>query len=228
MRRAGLLAFAVVTLGAALALALVGAGERRTLAFTAGVLPQAPVVAVEPGATVCQGPLPVPASFAAVELQVGTYRAAGQPLSVVVREAGGGRTLGSGRLAGGYADVTQQRIEVGAVPAGGRVAVCIRNVGERRVALYGSGDAASRVSTARLDGEPAGVDVTVVLRRDESIRTLALVPDMLERMALFKGSWIGAWSFWTLLAIVLVGVPLLLARGFALAVAAEHDPPDAA
>jgi len=218
MRRAALLAFALVVLGGTLALALVGASDRRTLAFTAGVLPQAPVVALAPGATVCQGPLPVAASFAAVELQVGTYGRAGQPLAVVVRDAAAGRVLAQGRLAGGYADVTRQQIDVGSVPAGRRIEVCARNAGARRVALYGTGDAASRVSTARLDGKPAGVDVDVVFRRSHPSGVLALVPDMLDRMALFKGSWIGAWVFWLLLAGVLLAVPLLLGRALAAAV----------
>ncbi len=212
MRKAALLTFALIVLGGTLALALMGAADRRTLAFTAGVLPQAPVVQLTPRATVCQGPLPVAASFAAVELQVGTYGGAGQPLVVAVRKAGDGRTLGRGRLAGGYGDVTRQRIDVGSVPAGGRVEVCARNAGTRRVALYGTGDAASRVSTARLDGKPIGVDVDAVFRRAHASDALALVPDMLDRAALFRGGWIGAWVLWLLLAGVVVGVPLLLGR----------------
>lgn len=225
MRKAALLAFALVVCVSVVALALAGT-DSRSLAFTAGVLPQAPVVALKPAATMCQGPLPVPTPFAAVELQVGTYGRAGQPLHVTVRDVATGRTLGDGRLAGGYADVTRQRIDVGSVSRGRRIAVCVANTGTQRVALYGSADAASRVSTAQLDGAASHVDVDVVFRRSQPASALLLVPDMLSRMALFKGAWVGTWLLWLLLLGALLAVPVLLARALTSA-AAEEAPPEA-
>lgn len=219
MRRAALIAFALVVLAGTLVLALDGARDRRTLAFTAGVPAQAPLVVLAPGATVCQGPLPVAAAFAAVELQVGTFGRPGEPLTLVVRDAFSEQPVAQGRLAAGYDDVARPRIDVGRVPQGGRVAVCVRNDGRRRVALYGAADAASHVSTATLDGRPANADVDLVFRRAAPTGTLALIPDMLQRMALFKGGWVGAWLFWLLLVAAVLGVPLLLARALASAVA---------
>src|ERR671932_139958 len=45
------------------------------------------------------------------------------------------------------------------VPAATPIAVCVRNAGPRRVALYGNADAAARTSTAATNGRPAHVDM---------------------------------------------------------------------
>ena len=40
---------------------------------------------------------------------------------------------------------------------------------------------------------------------------LSLVPGILRRMARFRPHFFGAWTYWLLLVLLLVGVPLLLA-----------------
>jgi hypothetical protein len=47
---------------------------------------------------------------------------------------------------------------------------------------------------------------------------LALVPDAFERAALFRPAWVGAWTFWVLLGLVVAGMPLLLMAAYRSAV----------
>ena len=225
MRRAALIAVLTFALAGAAVVAIAGASRERTLAFTLGVPSSAPVVVLRAGDTACQAPIAVPVGFDGVELQPGTFRAAGSPLEVVVRRSPDGALLARGRLAADYADVERETIHVGAVPAGDEIAVCITNVGARRTALYGGADAAARTSTATLDGRPTGADLDLVFRTGAR-STLALVPNMLRRMALFRGGGIGPWLYWLLLAAVLFGGPALLARALAGALAADAEEPE--
>jgi hypothetical protein len=204
MRRAAL-AFGLVALAGVLALALLGARERRSLAFTLGVAPSAVAAPLQPGQQACQQPVLVQAAFDAVELRL---RTGGGPLSVVVLPAGGGAPLGRGTLPAG----ARPLVAVGHVGAGRRVAICVRNDGAREADLLGGPDGAARGSTARIDGARTGNDLTLVLRTARRRSTLAELPAMLGRAALFRGGWSGAWVYWLLLAAVLLGVPALLVR----------------
>ena len=51
------------------------------------------------------------------------------------------------------------------------------------------------------------------------------MPDIFQRAALFHPAWVGTWTLWLLLVVILVAVPLLLTR--ALRAAEAEDPPDA-
>ncbi|HKG02190.1 MAG TPA: hypothetical protein VKB03_03350 [Conexibacter sp.] len=222
MRRAALIGFLVLAFAGPAIITVAGASRERTLAFTLGAPSTTPAVVLRPGATVCQGPIAVAAAFDGVELQPGTFGAAGSPLAVDVRRMSDGGTIAHGRLAAGYADVRRETIRVGPVAEDDEVAVCIRNAGSHRTALYGSADAAVRTSTAMLDGELTGRDLDLVFRTNAR-STLALVPDVLQRMALFRGGWIGTWLYWVLLALLVLGVPALLARALISALPGRVD-----
>jgi hypothetical protein len=224
MRRRAVIAFGLVVLVAALAATVLGATERRTLAFTLSVPPQAGLIVLHPSQRACQRPISVAAGFDAVQPQLGTFRRSGPALAVTV-ERTSGQVLAQGRLAGGYADVARPSIPVGHVPGGGSVAVCIRNEGTRKVALYGSADAASPTSTALLDGKPTGFDAALIFRDAHPHSTLAVLPAMFDRASLFRAGWIGAWLYWTLLVVVVVGVPLLLGWALFLALRSAQSPP---
>ena len=195
------------------ALALVGLTRSDDRAFTLGVVPAAAVAALERGDRACQERIDVPESFSEVELQIGTYRRPGIPLGVTVhRSDGGGRVLGRGKLAGGYPDVSRQRIPVGTVDGGRQVAVCIDSAGPGRVALYGNAGVAAPTSELVIDDTPVDADLTLVFHRSEERSLLTELPDSFERAAVFKAGWVGPWVFWLLLGCVLVAVPFALAR----------------
>lgn len=213
--------------GVALLVALLVYEERR--AFTLGVAPSVPAVELRPEREICQGPMGVPegGEFAAVRVSLGTYfRPTGPPLAVSVRRAGGGAVLARGRLDGGYPDIAAQpvhEISTGRVGARQRIDVCLRNVGTRRVAVFGSAGAASPGSVARTQrGRVSGNDLSLEFMRAEPRTGLGLLPHLFERASLWELGWSGAWLYWVLLAGVLVGVPTLLALALTRAAGAER------
>jgi hypothetical protein len=207
---------AVVLGGAAIAVA-----HKTSLGFTLGVIRAAPAVSLEHGERACQRPIDVPAGgdFDRVGLSVGTYQRAGSALAVTVQD-GRGRVVGRGRLPGGYPDIASapvHHVPLDRTVGEGRIAVCVRNEGARKVALYGNADAAARSSTAFKDGRPIHVDLSLDFRR--SSRSLASeLPRMLDRAALFRAPWLGPWAYWILAAASVVVAPWLVLRALRAAV----------
>jgi hypothetical protein len=210
LRNRAVAAFLAVAVGGVVALAVEAAGDERALAFTLGVAPLQVSAVVQPGQTACQAPVLTSSPFSRVRFQVGTYMRSGVPLEVEVRSSGSHRILGHGRLGAGYPDVSQPSVLVGRVPAERSVEVCIRNVGERKVALYG-GPAAAAAGSARVDGRETGADLTLIFERAGSRSVLATVPDIFERASLFRPGWVGDWTFWVLALLLGLAVPVLLA-----------------
>ena len=212
MRKATIAFLLVAAMGVA-AVVLAATRDSRSLASTLGVVPQLVAVSIPPGKQACQTPIDVSASFASVQIRVGTYRRSGPPLSVITRRAGEPVILSVGRLAPGYPDNSTQTVRVKPVRAGQRVAVCILNRGNRPLALYGGPALAARTSSATFAGKDLGTDITLVFLRRHSVRLLAMLPTIFRRAALFHPTWVGAWSFWLLGAALILLVPLLLALG---------------
>jgi hypothetical protein len=208
MRSATAALLAVVVCGL-VAVLVVGASERRNLAFTLGVGYQEPIARQSPGDSLCQLPIQTPESFRAVRLKVGTFGRPGQPLRVVARSLNGGRDA-VGHVAAGYGDNEVLTVPVGDVSRDSQIAVCVTNEGDGPVALYGSGELASRSSHANLNGDTTDKDAALDFVRADSTSVLSLVPEMADRASLFHGSWVGSWTIWLLAALVGAGVPLLL------------------
>ena len=204
MRSARLVVLGVAVAGV-VALVLVAALQRDSLAFTLGVSRATPVARVGPGQEVCQRPIDVPAGGAFDRVALGVRPAS--PVRVSVRSAAG-RTLATGAVdpAGAVARVRLDRA-VTATP----IAVCVRNGGPGRVAVLGDADLAARTSTAALDGRPLRRDVSLVFER--APRSIAAeVPRMLARAALFRFPGMGAWVYVALAVLLVVAGPLLIAR----------------
>jgi hypothetical protein len=205
----------LVTLCAAGTLLVVALALTRdtTLAFTLGVTSVAPVVKVEPGQTACQRPISVPAGggFDRIAFMLGTYRRTGPPVDVTVRDAGG-RIVASGRVAGGYPDITEvprHTVSIGHVGGGDGLAVCLTNAGDHSVAIYGNTDGASRTSSAYLGSRPLNVDLNFVFERQP--RSLAtLLPRIIDRASLFRPPLTGPWVYVLMSVLVVCVVPALL------------------
>jgi hypothetical protein len=219
--RSGRLAFAAVAGAGMLALLLTSVADRRDLAFTLGVQPAEVAAVLMPGHEVCQRPIDTSADAARVRFRVGTYGRPGPPLEVspIVEHRSSSEVVIAGfrksRVGGGYASGATLAAPVSNVKEGDRLRLCVRNAGREKVALYGNGPAAARTSAAFLDGKQLNTDLTLVFERSSRRSMLATFPDMFERAALWHPGWVGAWTFWVLLAFVLVGVPLLLWRALA-------------
>jgi hypothetical protein len=197
-------------------LALTAALRESRLALSLGVTAGAPVASLQPDQVVCQRPIVVPAGgdFETVVASLGTYSRPGAPLLVTVENMSGG-LVAMGRLAGGYPDIgrrPQQRIKLDRTVRAERVAVCIRNSGRRRVAVYGGNiDLAARSSSAYVNGNPIGADLSLEFEREpRSIASMA--PLLLERAALFRFPGSGAWTYLGLAILLAVACPWLLLR----------------
>ena len=224
MRRlAPLLMVGLAGLAGVALLVIVSATQKDTLAFTLGVPSNAAVAPLKARQTVCQAPIAVPddaAAFDRVAVHLGTYRRPGPPITLTVRTTDG-RVVANGRLAGGYADNARPSIAVGRVAERGPLRVCLHNVGPGATAIYGAADAASRTSTAQLDGEPLDADLDLVFERDKERSVASLIPAIVDRAALFRVSWIGSWTYVLLGILLVAAIPALLAVALRNAVSDE-------
>jgi hypothetical protein len=203
--RSVLVAVAAVGLLAVLAAAALDDRER---AFTVGLPPVRIAAELAPGERACRLDIDVPGDFSRLRLATASFRRPGPALSV---SAGPGR----GTVAAGYPDNSTVEVDVGGVAEGERIDVCVTNEGDHRVALYGS---PPDTPPDHL-GDPELVpEIAVTFVRDEPRSMLALVPDAFERAALFRPAWVGAWTFWLLLGLVVAAVPPLLAAAYRSAV----------
>lgn len=218
MSKASGVIFGFIALAVIVVLAL-GLTTERPTAFTLGVTAAGAVAELKPGQEACQAPIAVPdgdAAFDRVVVTLGTYRRPGPPVSLTIVGDRTNTSVASGRLAAGYPDITRAPTHTikldRLVDTRTPLKVCLRNDGQARVAVYGNGDAASRTSTASIDGKPAGVDLSLVFDRPEPRSTLSLLPAIFERASLWRASWVGGWFFWLLAAAIVFAVPALLAR----------------
>ena len=208
MRSRAALAGLAVLAAAVVVLALTAATDQRGLAFTLGVEPLRPG-ALDPGHEACQREVAVAERFDAVRLFLGTYGAPGPRLTLAVSDVRG-RPLASGSLPAGYADNRFAAVRLDrAVPGDVLANVCVRNAGARRVALY-VGRAADDQSFATYDRGYVPVDVLMEFSRPHARSALASVPAIFRRAALFHPRPLGAWTFWTLLVLLLTALPALL------------------
>jgi hypothetical protein len=223
MSKRALFAFAAVFAVGLVGLMVVAALDRKSEAFTLGVVPIAAITRLGSEHELCQRPIEVVDSFDRVRLQVGTFARPGQPFVLDVRGARDDRSIARTTIEGGYADNTVVTASLPrAVPEGGRVAVCLRNLGERPIAPYGNSGLSNRTSAAYQDGGRIESDMTLVFLRHEPRDVLGLLPSIVERAALFHGGWGTPATYWVLLLVLLAG-PASLA---ALAVrAAVRDAP---
>jgi hypothetical protein len=200
-----------------IALAIVAATQHTREAFSLGVPVGGAVAELRPGHQVCQSPVAIPdgdATFQHVVVALGTYNRPGPRLAVTLATAGGGRPVARGALPAGYADIAQtptHAIDVGPVTTRAPLRVCLRNTGERRLAVYGNGSAASRSSSATLDGKPIDADLSLSFERRRPRSLASLVPAMLKRASLFRAGFVGPWTLWFVSLAALVGAPLLVA-----------------
>jgi hypothetical protein len=212
MSRRALVAFAAVFAIGLAGLLLTAAVERKSDAFTLGVLPAAGIARLGPDHELCQRPIDVIESFERVTVQLGTFGRPGQPFALEVRDAGSDRPIVGARVDGGYADNSVQTVTLSrAVHEGPRVAVCVRNLGKRAIAPYGNSGLSNRTSAAYLDGRRIDGDVTLTFVRAKPARVLGLVPSIVERASLFHGGWATQASYWVLLVLLLAGPASLAA-----------------
>ncbi|HZO59469.1 MAG TPA: hypothetical protein VFB51_07250 [Solirubrobacterales bacterium] len=210
--RSGIVALAAVAACAVVGLLAVALTDDRDLAFTLGVQASQPAAVIGRGDAACQFPIDASAKARSVKVKVGTYRRPGPPLEFRVSTSG---EPAAGALPAGYRDLTWQEVRLDREVADERIAVCVLNRGDRRVALFGGPALAARASAAYVNRREQPTDIAMVFERGDSRSALSLLPTAFERAALWHPGWAGEWLFWVLLAAVVAGIPVLLAAALA-------------
>jgi hypothetical protein len=237
MRSRAALAVLVTALVGVAALLIGRAGDERPLQQRLGVFVQGPVAPLGPGHVACQAPVGLADRTPAITFNPGTPQSQpGPAMLVTLRDTETSKVVASGRLAQGFDPRKAQTVELQPAAPARVVSVCFRNLGPGTVLLFGDSSVGGAIferaqvkgkhptvttSEATLDGRRLqGRDIAMVFPRPEPKSVLALVPQMFRRAALFRPGWVGAWTFWLLAALILIGAPLLLARALA---GAEDD-----
>jgi hypothetical protein len=211
MRRPALIAFGVTMLAGLLLALVISLTHSSRLVYTLSVAPAGPVADLAPGRQACQGTLELPEeTFDRIVVGVGR---GGQPIDVVVRSLDSRRVLTRGHLAAAHAP--ESAVAVAPLKTSRRSEICVRNAGRRSQQLMGQIDLANRTSSATVEGAAINADLALRLERRHPRSLLARMPQIAAHAGLFKASWIGTWTIWLLGGLVVIAVPLLLARAVA-------------
>lgn len=217
--RASVATFAAMAAVGLIALLIVASSDERTTAFSLDIPPEEPIAYLAPHQHACQGPLRPPASFQGVRAYLSP--AASPALPVTIRDRAG-ETVARGDMPtrAGVAGLYASRLTT-PVAAHGPVEVCFTNPGPGVVAVLGA-SATATSGVLHVGSGATRVAMVLVFQRPHPETLLSLIPTLFSRAALFKASWVGAWTFWALCALVLAG--FVLAGGAVALAAADQDP----
>jgi hypothetical protein len=216
----------VIAVVAAAALAAVAASDERELAYGRGVPAIDPVLDIPPALEACQGPVAAPEPFDALEVFVDPRGFPLVALDTSIRDAETRQLLSHGVLFPDRLAPSLQRIDLEVPVEGGhRLDICFINQEEQPALLRGQEQDPDPVGTLRLADQPIPADLYLAYLEDDR-SALDRLPQMFERAALWRPGWVGAWTYWLLLAGVALVVPALLA--WTLWRAARDDLGDAA
>jgi hypothetical protein len=196
-----LVAAAPLAVGAALLLTR----EEPRLAATNSVAPAVYVTTLEPGQRLCQPHQQLPAQAAAARLFAGVYGRPGPPMRVTVGQ--GARQVAAGS-ASGYGDgmirVPLRRVARGPV---GDATLCVLNRGPGRLALGGRPEPPSGTVVG---ATPLQARVYVGWLRPGRESWLDLAGTVAERAGVGKAGFMGAWTLWAALALIVAAAALAL------------------
>jgi hypothetical protein len=215
--RSSVAAFLVAAVAGIGALLVAAANDQRTTAFSLDVPNLSQVAQLFPGVRACQGPFAAQATFQGVRAWISPAGAPQVLVSVYDRQ---GKSLAVGRIRTepGVAGPYSWRLNA-PVPAGTQVSACLRNLGPGPVGLSGWTASAS-AGSLRVGSKTTASAAAMVLLGPHPTTLLADISMLFARAALFKASWVGAWTFWALCALIVAGFGLA-AWGIVRAVAQE-------
>jgi len=199
------------------ALALTALLDRRDLAFSPGVPITRVAAALESGETACQWRIRVIEPFQAVELVPRWLGGPGPALKLTVTGYRSREQRARVGVPAGYPDNRALKVPTGAVPAGGRIDVCVTNLGPGRVGIEGGEAESAPTSPLFVDGRRNEASALALRFLGEPRSVASQLPVIFQRAALFRPGWVGPWTFWALTLLVGAGVPALLARALAAA-----------
>jgi hypothetical protein len=209
MRRAPIVAAALVlALGIGAVFVPFLSKQRDTRAGTPSPEPlpgRLAVPALRPGSKMCLTSLALPPEMGGVQVRIGTYFRAGQPLELDLRAAGYHERSW---IAGTYDD--NELVEFPVTPPTHEVLAngCITNHGDRRVAVYSTKrEQESARPSVTIDDREKVIDPGFVLVEADRVSIADRVPEAVERAALFRP--LDTWAVWILLVVVVAAVLVL-------------------
>lgn len=207
MRRAAeigaaiVLALAVLTLGG---LAIAGTRPMPVRTFALGAPNQTAVVVLQPGRRVCESNISSRGAFDQVGIFGASVGAPGR-LAASIRARGDRRLSAIGSL---VTTPTPAELFIPLSPrvAGGSpITVCLRNVSRAAFSLLGSPTVRPGVT---MSGSHGKYEFSLVLRRSTGQSFLSSLPLAFSRAALWRPSWVGPWTYWTLLGLLVLAFPV--------------------
>lgn len=211
----GFVLISVIGLGGLL---LAAAVDRRPVAFSLNEQLIRPLATITRGQSACEGPIAAQSAFAGIRAFIGTDPPSGGTLTLLVRSPAGA-TLSARDISarGGNSTYT---VGLGrTIAAGATVDVCLRNSGSFRAAFFGAARADRHV-TLTIAGRRTTDEASLLFLTPHPPTLLGDLPTLFARAALFRPGWVGVWTFWLLLAGLLVAFVLV---GRALVSAAAAD-----
>jgi hypothetical protein len=215
----------VTTLVAVLMLAALAVAGTRPISvrrFTLEVPNVSAVDIVTPHASSCEGPVSSPHAFD----QVAIWGASVLPtnrLRVEIRDASDGTTLSTGSIVATTRPSEHDASLDAPVPGGRAVRVCLVSTLNSFSVLGGPTPDPAIIMTHA--NAPGVVYSLAFLQRHQTL--LGSLSTGFDRASLFRPTWVGSWTFWLLLALVLCGFGLA-AVAVARAAADDDDGPAAA
>lgn len=204
------LAMAAVLIVGVLVALLAFTPSKPRLSGTNGVSPEAfPATIGLDGSPLCTTGVSLPEGTDAVRLWVGTYRRLGVKMTMTVRDATG-KQLGTSTPPafndGGY--------PIFKVPRGlnGPATLCFRTDGSNAAVAGNLNGNLSPEQTSTIGKKPVNGDISIEYMRAGSDSTWSMIPTVFSRAALFRPSFVGAWTFWlaALLAFGLIAAAWVL------------------
>jgi hypothetical protein len=164
-------------------------------------------VRMDPGSEACLSDVAFDTDAELVELVALTAPRPRPPMEIVARGPGYRQTA---TVPGGHEPLTALYAQIDPPERSVVGTLCIRNRGERRIALLGTTDPRTAVGRpiTRIDGEEVAPDITVRLLSTDPGSVRERLGQLVDRVAAFKPGLFGAPAFlWIVVLLAAIGVP---------------------
>jgi hypothetical protein len=210
------LGFAVTAAIGAVVLLTLGFSHERSRAFSLEAPNVQPVAVLAPHTEACEGPIMTPHPVDGVRVW---GAAAGRSTALdVLTQSTSGKLLATGRIVVSTQPNAYTSVLTSSIPSGQATTVCLFNGGSSPFSLLGSPSQNPAIRMT-VGGRTSPLQFSLVLLRPPT-PLLSLLPTAFSRASLFRPGWVGAWTFWALLAGLVLAVVL---AGLAISAAARAD-----
>lgn len=152
--------------------------------------------------------------------RVGTYRGPPVPLELTLS----GRSYTERvTVPADYRDSEVIRVAVDPPARETAVSICLRNVGDRRVAVYASADRTNSRSRVLVDGRPVVPDFSIAFYEREPASILDRLQTSVQRATVFRGP-LTQELLWIVLVLFVAGTPLGVLLALTWSLRAERPP----